>query len=864
MKRLLSFVALILVSAMGFAASITANPSTVDFGEVSLKGKTLPVTGSQTVTVTWSGLTTEGTSMWAEISEGALDDDTNPSGFYVGAPDYVYLGYGGSMVSSCEFDVHYSVKAAGTFTGKLHLYSYDASWNEVHKYVNITITVTDDAIVAKTTPFERINTTSDLLDGDTIIFVSESAGAVCGPLYTTYLPAVTENVTINKSTGKADVPETAQMFVAKKYSGNWQFTTTDTQERLHLDITGKGAFTYAAAQAGAILASWGVSISNGVADVSRPDEGTFPVEFNGDRFKPYKSAGTGSSIALYKKAGAAQEVQSKLTVEAIDLGEVEYDETAEVTVNYTAEYIESDIEWDIEGTDKDLFNVTANGDRTSGTLKVEYLGGATQATYDAKVYAVFMNAQMDVDDASFDINIMLKPNTIKLTKLEFVDAPTTIDQGQSIDMSRYIVFTPNDAEDKSLTWAVDKSYQGSIDANGVLTAKYVTGNVTVTATSVRVPEVSASHTLTIVKPTVTDFTLSDIEVTLNVGGTKSLSVTAIVPDYASETPTYASSNKDVATVSYKGVITAKGLGDAVITATIGSVEKKCTVHVVPVAVESISLPASAELTLGSTLQLNPTVSPAQAASEHTIYYESDNEAVATVSESGEVKGVAEGEAIITATISDKSAQIAIHVYEPATFAKVFDPSELDVNDTIILATIYSGSGVIAGPRGTDSNGKKKLNPLTENVTVTSSEAYADNACRMVLGKEGNKAGYTLTIVGGKTIAVAKDGNDILDANTQNCKFWEFVADGNNGIYVHNLGNTNAYFKYHAGNKAIKPYKANTTGAVYIYVYVRKYVDPTLTGVDAVNNEVNVQKIIRDGQLLIIRNGEIYTVTGEKK
>ena len=101
------------------------------------------------------------------------------------------------------------------------------------------------------------------------------------------------------------------------------------------------------------------------------------------------------------------------------------------------------------------------------------------------------------------------------------------------------------------------------------------------------------------------------------------------------------------------------------------------------------------------------------------------------------------------------------------------------------------------------------------MTVNESEAYADDACRMVLGKEKGNDGFTLTIVGDKTIAVNSDGNDILDANTKNCKFWEFVADESKGIYVHNLGNSNAYFKYHIGNKAVKPYKANTAGAVYV-------------------------------------------------
>ena len=193
------------------------------------------------------------------------------------------------------------------------------------------------------------------------------------------------------------------------------------------------------------------------------------------------------------------------------------------------------------------------------------------------------------------------------------------------------------------------------------------------------------------------------------------------------------------------------------------------------------------------------------------------------------------------------------------FTKVTDASTLAAKDTIVLATIYNNSGVIAGARD-----GKKLTVLTSGITVTESEAYADEACRMVLGTEKNKEGFTLTIVGGKTIAVTSTGNDIVDANTQNCKFWEFVEDGNNGYFVRNLGNTNAMFKYHAGNAAIKPYKLNTTGAVYVYAYVRKYVDPVVTGMEETQAPlVESRKFLRDGQVLILRNGEVYTVTGMK-
>ena len=859
MKKFFTILALAMASVMGWAASITVNPTTVDFGEVSIKGETLPKIGSQTITVSFSGFDKNDQGITASITEGIIDSETNPSGFYVSGDSYVFKGYDVPS-GTCEFTIAYYVVGAGTFTGEVQL----TSDYGVTATASIKIVVTDDAIVAKTTPFERINSTSELKDGDTIVFISEASGSVGGPLTETYLPAVTENVSINASAGTAEIPEEAQFFRAKKFSGNWQFINIDTDQRLHLDVSGKGAFTYAATQAGTILANWGVSITNGAAVVSRPDEEqSFAVEFNASRFKPYKNP-QGSTIQLYKKAGAAQEVQSKLEVEDVVFGDVENDEQKSVTVNYTAENLENDIIWEIEGTDADLFSVSDQGSREAGMVTITYLGTSDKTgALDARLSYLTVDAKLDMMEGSKTISITLIPATVKLTGLAFEGAPATIDQGQTIDLSQYVVYTPNNAVDKSLTWSVDYTYQGEVDQDGKLTAKHVTGTVTVTATSVRVPSVSASVTLTITKPTITDFTLSASEITLNIGGQETLSITAFVPAYASESATWTSNNTTVATVNKSGVITAKALGEAEITATIGEVEKTCTVHVVAVAVNSITLPAEANVTLGSSLQLNPTVDPAQAASEYTITYESSAPEIATVDANGKVAGVAVGDAIITATIADKSAQITIHVVAAQMFSKVTDASTLAAKDTIILATIYNNSGVVAGPRGTDSNGKKKLSVLTEGVTVTETEAYADDACRFVLGTENGKTGFTLTIVGAsKPIAVTSSGNDIVDANTQNCKFWEFVADDNKGYFVRNLGNTNAMFKYHAGNAAIKPYKVNSAGAVYVYAYVRKYVEPgPATNVENTEVETKAQKVLQNGQILILRGDAVYTITG---
>lgn len=865
MKKFFTILALAMISVTSWAAvSITVTPDNVDFGTVSIKGKT-SVEGSATINVTYSGLQPY-CSVYFE------DDEMPESGaiFSLEGTNTAGVIYGGDQYNPAEgqgLQLHYYADKAGTYTGRIRFYSYtDAEWTikSDYVYLNIKLVVSGDAEIATTSTYQRLNSTGDLQSGDTVVFISESAGAVCGPLNGAYLPAVTENVKIDKVAGTAEVPEGVQTFMLNKYSGNWQFLYPDDNEKaLLLDYSsnsGKGAFstTY---EVGKTVKSWEISISNGVASVIRPNDAdpAYPVRFNSDRFKPYQTEATGTSIAIYKKVGPAQPIESKLEVGDVVFGEVENDEQKSVTVNYTAENLTDDIVWAIEGTDAALFDVADQGDRTSGTVTVTYKGTSNKTgALDARLSYLTQDIALNPMEGSKTISITLIPATIKLTDLAFEGAPATIDQGQTIDLSQYVVYTPNNAADKSLTWAVDHTYQGEVDQDGKLTAKRVTGTVTVTATSVRVPSVSASVTLTITKPTITDFTLSETETTMNIGGTKTLSITAFVPAYASESATWTSNNTAVATVNKNGVITAKALGDAEITATIGEVEKTCTVHVVAVAVNSITLPAEANVTLGSSLQLNPTVDPAQAASEYTITYVSSAPEIATVDANGKVAGVAVGDAIITATIADKNAQITIHVVAAQMFSKVTDASTLAAKDTIILATIYERNGVIAGARD-----GRKLTVLLNDVTVTETEAYADNACRFVLGTENGKEGFTLTIVGGKTIAVTSSGNDIVDANTKNCKFWEFVADGNKGYFVRNLGNTNAMFKYLAGNAAaIKPYKVNSAGAVYVYAYVRKYVEPgPATNVENTEVETKAQKVLQNGQILILRGDAVYTITG---
>lgn len=844
MKRIASFLALILFSAMSFAASITVNPTSIDFGEVSIKGKSY-VQGETTLHLSWD------LPLYSQVEVETLNQPAQDCGFSVdgASSTWIWTGSGYSsdpFITSYDLPVSFTAQAAGSYSCQIHIYVYDPDNTTdyviiAEKTVTASVIVTNDAIVPKTIPFERV---TSLTDGDTIIFVSEAAGAVSAPLYETYLPALTEGVTIDATTHKAEVPETGvQMFRASKYSGNWQFYTLDaTPKRLHLDASGKGAFTYAATSE-TIFATWAVSFSSsGAATVCRPSDDGFPVEFNSDRFKPYKSP-QGSTYQIYKKVGKAAEITSKLEIGAIDFGTVELDEVKEVVVNYTGENLTEDIMWDITGADKALFSVTpdVSTDRTSGSVTVKYLGTAAAVkTINAKLYAYTQDAKLDDLEKEVSISITLVPNTIKLTKIEFVGAPDSIVCGKSIDLKPYLVFTPSNAVDKSLTWTVDKSYQGSV-VDGVFTATTNTGKVVVTATSVKVPTVSASVELMNYVPKPKTVTLNKHELTTYIGVNDTLQA-LVSPDGASQKCWYTSRNTSIITckkgnVDGAGVLTVKALCPEGVWVIVNpgssateypNIKDSCLVKVVPVTVESVAFdPNTHEMTVGSEFQLSPVVTPAAAATQYTATYESNNTAVATVSETGLVTAKAEGTAKITCTLGGKSGQITINIVGAKYFTKVTDATTLGLNDTIILATKITLSGVLTPIAGGEPNSSGNLEIIQSGVTITDDNAACETALTLVVG--GAENAYTLTKLGSTSKLIAKDDKKVGYGSSNTT--WKFDTDGN-GVIVRNVAYNTKCISYSSQSGYIRQY-ATGANVTPLYVYVRKYAAPILPDPTAV-------------------------------
>jgi len=108
--------------------------------------------------------------------------------------------------------------------------------------------------------------------------------------------------------------------------------------------------------------------------------------------------------------------------------------------------------------------------------------------------------------------------------------------------------------------------------------------------------------------------------------------------------TWKSSNTNVVTVSDNGVVTAKAVGSAEVTITIGTKTARCSITVYdsyPYPVISL-LNTNIRLSVGETFDIDAKVIYRKDVKEVTIAYESENEQVATVSNDGIITAVSVG------------------------------------------------------------------------------------------------------------------------------------------------------------------------------------------------------------------------------
>jgi Bacterial surface proteins containing Ig-like domains len=171
---------------------------------------------------------------------------------------------------------------------------------------------------------------------------------------------------------------------------------------------------------------------------------------------------------------------------------------------------------------------------------------------------------------------------------------------------------------------------------------------------------------------VTGVALSASSASVAVGGTYQIAATVSPSDATTQTVTWASSDKAIATVDTTGLVAGVAAGSATITVTTddGGFTATCAVTVskAVVSVTGVSLnQSSLSIAVSATYQLTATVSPSDATTK-TVTWSSSDKAIATVDATGLVTGVAAGSATITVTTTDgvKTATCAVTVTHKGT------------------------------------------------------------------------------------------------------------------------------------------------------------------------------------------------------
>ena len=162
---------------------------------------------------------------------------------------------------------------------------------------------------------------------------------------------------------------------------------------------------------------------------------------------------------------------------------------------------------------------------------------------------------------------------------------------------------------------------------------------------------------------VTGVTLDKTTLSLQEGDTGNLAATIAPSTATDKTVTYSSSDKEVATVTNAGKVTAVKAGNADITVTTkdGSKTAKCalTVTAKQIPVTGVTLDKSTlSLEEGATGNLVATISP-ENASYKAVSFTSSDEAIATVDDNGLVTAVAAGTADITVESIENGSKTAV-------------------------------------------------------------------------------------------------------------------------------------------------------------------------------------------------------------
>ena len=257
-------------------------------------------------------------------------------------------------------------------------------------------------------------------------------------------------------------------------------------------------------------------------------------------------------------------------------------------------------------------------------------------------------------------DVTVRGSTQDNAKLQFSRQQVSVKTGSKTALSYKIV--SGNKSSRVVSWSSSNQKVASVDQSGNVTA-YMAGTATITA---RLSNNKTGSCTVVVTGssggTAADqLTLGSRKLTMYVGKTKVLTTNMDVSSL-----TFSSGNPKVVSVNAKGKLTAKKAGKARITVTTKDGKKAvCDVTVI-IPVKKIAFSnakSDIKIRKGQTQKLSVSVTPNNA-SVKTLAWSSSNTGVLQVSQTGKVKAVSKGTAVITVVTTDgtnRKIQIKIKV-----------------------------------------------------------------------------------------------------------------------------------------------------------------------------------------------------------
>ena len=347
-------------------------------------------------------------------------------------------------------------------------------------------------------------------------------------------------------------------------------------------------------------------------------------------------------------ASNGQKVTCKVTVLPVELNSISITEqniilnkgeNETLTVTYNPENTTEDKTVTWESSNEDAVTVSEDGVITAV--------GAGNATITAKVGDKTATTQVEVK--------------VPLENISLNETEKELNKGDNLQLT--VTYNPEDTTaDKTVTWTSTDDTVATVDENGKVTA--LKAGTTYIKAKVEDKEVSCKIDVVV---QLTGINLNKDVAEIVKGQTEKLTVT-LVPEDTTYTGKieWTSSDDTIATVDENGNV--KGIKEGTVTITAKAVENgneiidtaEITVKEIPLNSIAIDI-ADFDLGIGRTQSLGVVCNPENTTDDINVEWTSSDVKVATVDENGVVTAVAEGTAVITAKVGDKTASVTVTV-----------------------------------------------------------------------------------------------------------------------------------------------------------------------------------------------------------